>query len=116
MLVHILTMFRVEEEEDENLVEVEAGNLREMLEKLGPSPSILPTLHNLIPNIRDKVCMREMLEKLGNSPSILPTLHNLIPSIRHKVCIREMLEKLGPSPSILPTLPNLIPTPGTRYS
>jgi hypothetical protein len=55
MLLHILTLYRVEEEEDEDLVEVEAGNLREMLEKLGPNPSILPTLHNLIPNIRDKV-------------------------------------------------------------
>jgi hypothetical protein len=55
MLINILKLYRVEEEEDEDLVEVEAGNLREMLEKLGPSPSILPTLHNLIPNIRDKV-------------------------------------------------------------
>jgi hypothetical protein len=72
MLVHILLLYRVEEEEDEDLVEVEAGNLREMLEKLGPSPSILPTLHNLIPNIRDKVCMMEMLEKLAPVPASSP--------------------------------------------
>ena len=34
----------------------EGGDLREMVDQLGPSPSILPhLLHNLIPNIRDKV-------------------------------------------------------------
>jgi hypothetical protein len=37
------------------LAEVEGGDLREMLQQLGPGPSLLPDLHSLIPNIRDKV-------------------------------------------------------------
>jgi hypothetical protein len=52
--------FREEEEEDEEdalvaLNGVEGGDLRDMVEGLGPTPSILPHLHMLAPNIKNKV-------------------------------------------------------------
>jgi hypothetical protein len=49
---------RDEEEEEEGLVAldgVEGGDLRELVERLGPTPSILPHLHKLAPNIKQKV-------------------------------------------------------------
>ncbi len=66
-------MWRDDDEDEEELVEVEGGNLQEVLDKLGPSSTLLPSLHNLIPTLQDKVAPHSSLRDKVSSHSNVPT-------------------------------------------